>query len=123
MADVLIIDDDAEVRRLIIRILIGAGHTVREAQNGEVGVRMFREARPSLVITDILMPEREGIETIRELRRETPAVPILAISGGCNFDYLTIAMHFGADAKLAKPFSPAELLNLVAELLERSARG
>lgn len=116
MADILIIDDDPSMRRLMIRILTAAGHRVRDAADGKVGLDLFRQARPDLVITDILMPEREGIETICQLRTEAAKPLILAISGGGSL-YLRFATELGASAQLAKPFATAQLLQAVADLL------
>ena len=92
MADILLIDDEAQMRRMIVRVLNAAGHTVREAADGRVGIELFRDAVPALVITDIVMPDMEGIELIRELRRLEPSVPILAISGGGPALYLRAAI-------------------------------
>ena len=73
MAEILVIDDDRQLRRLLSRVLKGAGHTVQEANDGKEGIALFHRTRPALVITDIVMPDTEGIETIQELRREAPA--------------------------------------------------
>jgi len=121
MADILIIDDDRQMRRLLIRVLEGAGHVVYEAENGGDGLALFRRVQPLLVITDLVMPDTEGIETIRELRREAPTIPILAVSGGGPPVYLRAATALGATAALAKPFVAAELLGLVTDLLARAS--
>jgi CheY-like chemotaxis protein len=118
MAGILIIDDDAQMRRLIMRILKSAGHDVHEASNGATGLKCFREMRPTLVVTDIFMPEKEGIETIRLLRQQAPELPILAISGSGLKDYLHFALQLGATAALAKPFSADQLLEMVTRLVE-----
>jgi CheY-like chemotaxis protein len=118
MAQILIIDDDRLMRRLIIRILQGAGHAVCEAEDGRCGVELFRRQQPALVITDIVMPEMEGIETIQLLRHASPTVPIIAISGGSEPIYLRAATELGATASLEKPFTAGELLSLVATLLQ-----
>ena len=117
MAEILIIDDEPQMRRLLTRLLSGAGHTVREATNGKDGIELFGGARPALVITDIVMPGIEGLELIRELRHKDPGVPILAISGGGHPVYLRAATGLGATAALAKPFGSDELLSAVAGLL------
>lgn len=120
MAEILIIDDDRQMRRLLVRILRRASHTVLEAQNGREGIALFRRRRPALVISDIVMPDMEGIETIRELRHADQTVPIIAISGGSKPSlYLRAATRLGATTSLEKPFAPAELIRLVAELLEK----
>src|SRR5579872_2372438 len=103
MAAILLIDDERQMRRLISRILTGAGHAVHEAANGRLGIELFRQVRPALVITDIVMPDMEGIETIRALRADAPSLPILAISGGSHPVYLRAATELGAMAALEKP--------------------
>ena len=112
----LVIDDDAQIRRLMLRILAHAGYRAIEAPNGRLGVALFRTERPAVVVTDILMPEQEGIETIRTMRQEAPTTRIVAVSGGGqdrNMLFLGMAMELGADAVLAKPFHPDELLAAV----------
>ncbi len=119
-AQVLVVEDDAAARRLLARALRGAGLTVIEAENGQRGLDLARSARPSLVITDVLMPDKDGIEFIRELRREDRQTKILATSGGGlagRLDFLEIAIQFGADAILRKPFMIDELLKTVSRLL------
>lgn len=115
MADILVIDDEDALRRLIARILRGAGHAVREAADARQGVAHFDQRTPALLITDIVAPAHEGIETIIELRREMPDIPLLAICGGGVHPQLTKGC--GAVASLAKPFSADELLSAVAKLI------
>lgn len=118
MASILLIDDDALLRETLATVLVSSGHRVVQAGNGREGALLFRAARPDLVITDILMPEREGIETIIALHRERPELPILAMTGnphGAN--YLALAARLGARATLAKPFSAEALLRAVDDLL------
>jgi CheY-like chemotaxis protein len=118
MANILVIDDELAMRRLLSRVLTSAGHTVHEAADGHAGLALFQQVHPALVITDIVMPEMEGIETIRELRRNGSPVPILAISGGAAPPlYLHAATGLGATAALPKPFAPDDLLRAVTELL------
>src|ERR1700733_14793564 len=81
MAKILIIDDDAQIRRMLERALTGVGYEVVEAKDGDDGLKAFAKHRPELVVTDIVMPDREGLETIRELRRLAPHLPVIAISG------------------------------------------
>ena len=85
MATVLVIEDDQEVREFLVAVLSRAGHTVSDACNGRDGVTMFRENPVQVVITDIIMPEKDGIETILDLRREHPQLKVIAISGGGGF--------------------------------------
>jgi CheY-like chemotaxis protein len=124
MVDILIIDDEPQMRRLVTRILKGAGHAVHEAKDGQAGIKLFREVRPLLVITDIVMPDMEGIELIRTLRQEAPNLLILAISGGSNLAlYLRSATALGATAALPKPFAADELLTAVSDLLNHAGQG
>jgi CheY-like chemotaxis protein len=120
MARILVIDDDGQVRGAIRRILERAGHTVVDVADGEAGIRVHRERPTDLIITDIFMPEQDGIETIQQLRREFPGVKIIAISGGDRtrtVDLRTDAELLGASRSLRKPFELTELLKAVNELL------
>lgn len=119
MAKILVIDDDPAVRRATRRVLEAAGHAVAAYENGRGAVRDIAKESPDLLITDIFMPEMEGLETIREARLRQPGLPIIAMSGITfeDRDYLGIAERFGAVATLKKPFRPAELLGLVNRLL------
>ena len=126
MAHILVIDDHTAVRKTIRRALELDGHQVTEAADGVEGMRRFGERPVDLVVTDILMPNREGIETIIELRRANPALPILAVSGGStNSDrdgILASANLLGASRVLAKPFSLGELGATVSALLDAAVR-
>ncbi|RMH02977.1 MAG: response regulator [Nitrospirae bacterium] len=116
MATILVIEDDDQTRHLIREILEQAHHTVIEAKNGDEGIKRFHRAPTDLIITDILMPEKEGLETIRELRREYPGINIIAISGGterAHLNILDIARKLGATQTILKPFSMHTLLNAV----------
>ena len=118
---ILVIDDEQLIRLQIRNALELEGFTVHEAANGNEGLARIAESVPDVVITDILMPDKEGIETILELRRTHPKIRIIAISGGGrtgNKDFLRTAKHLGADRTLAKPFGLAELLRLVREMLD-----
>lgn len=119
MAEILAIDDDAGMRNMLVRVLGASGHSVRAAADGDKGLALFREARPELVIIDIVMPKMEGIEAIRRLRQSAPALPILAISGSGQYGYLRFATELGATASLEKPFGSEALLSLVSSLLAR----
>jgi DNA-binding response OmpR family regulator len=121
MAKILIIDDEASLRQLMRDVLEQAGHQVTDAPNGLVGVEHFKGARFDLVITDIIMPDQEGIETILEIRQHAPDQKIIAISGGGrtrNAEFLAVAKKVGADEILAKPFSLADLRRAVSVCLE-----
>ena len=119
MAEILIIDDEPAIRELLIRVLHKAGHTGYEAGSGDEGIELFHQVHPALVITDIVMPDMEGIELIRELRREAPTLQILAISGGGPPVFLRAATALGATAALEKPFGADQLLPVVEDLLEK----
>ena len=120
MARILVIDDDAQIRELLRVILERAGYEAVTAPDGKVGTRMYREEPADLVITDLIMPQKEGIETIIELRRDFPGVKIIVISGGGTIDaeeYLRMAKTLGAQRIFSKPFGMAEMLEAVQELL------
>ncbi|MFC1661647.1 response regulator [Gemmatimonadota bacterium] len=122
MARILVIDDEDAIRGVLKRILSMAGHEVVEAEDGDVGTRLFEASDFDLVITDLIMPEKEGIETILDLREGHPDVRILVVSGGHSLDKtgsLEDAEALGADASLAKPFSVEELLGAVDALLAK----
>lgn len=121
MARILLIDDDDSVRGMLRLTLTHFGHAVTEARDGREGLGLFQPAGIDLVITDIVMPDKEGLETVRELRKKDPAVKIIAMSGGGRMgkaiDYLPIARRLGAAKVLAKPFSTEVLIATVNELL------
>jgi DNA-binding response OmpR family regulator len=119
---VLIIDDDADVRMLLRELLQGNGYDVTEAENGELGLREFDKILPDVVVTDIVMPDREGISTIMELRKKKTAVKIIAMSGGKSrsTEYLEWARKLGADKALEKPLDLALFLKTIREVTEGS---
>lgn len=118
MPRILLIDDDATVREVIATALIYAGHAVVQADGGRQGAKIFRAEPTDLVITDLVMPDREGLETIMALARERPNVPIIAMSGGMRSPvYLALAAKLGAHRTLAKPFTADALLRVIDELL------
>jgi CheY-like chemotaxis protein len=118
MADILVIEDDNALRSLLITILVDAGYTVREAANGKEGLESAQMNPPQLVITDLVMPEKEGIETIIELRHNFPGTGIIAISGADQGStYLRLAAKLGAQSTLAKPFRREALLRAVESCL------
>ena len=121
MARILIIDDDDQVRKMLRLSLNAAGFDVVEAQDGKAAMKLFhQDPLVDLVITDLIMPEKEGIETIIELRRDFPKVPIIAISGGGLIDpndYLVLAEKLGAQITLEKPFSRKDIIDAVNELI------
>jgi DNA-binding response OmpR family regulator len=120
MKRILVIEDDAAMRRMLHRILADAGYDVQEAADGTAGLTAYRQQRSDLVIADIVMPNTEGLETIRALRRHDATVNIIAISGadrGRADNYLDLAVKFGACRALVKPFSQDEFLTAVSDVL------
>ncbi len=123
MARILIIDDELSMRELLSAMLTEEGYEVVEAPDGDAGMKQFRKSPSDLVITDLIMPEKEGIETIIELRRDFPDVKIIAISGGGIIEaenYLEMARGVGAHRIFEKPFGMTEMLDAVRELLEQA---
>jgi DNA-binding response OmpR family regulator len=117
---VLVIDDEESIRKLISFILKKEGMVVFEAADGNQGLTIAAEHRPDLIITDLLMPEKEGIETIREIRSLFPACVIIAMSGGPNSEsYLSMATCFGAHRMIQKPFNRKVLLDAVSESIQQ----
>jgi CheY-like chemotaxis protein len=120
MASILVIDDDRQFRKYLVQVLTREGHEVREAQDGFAGIESAKAHRPDLVIADILMPERDGLEVIREVKRDSPDSKIIAISGGgsqVHVDFLPAAKKLGATAILYKPIEPEALLKCIEESL------
>lgn len=116
---ILVIDDDPLVRYTLTKILTNHGYDVITAVDGARGYACLGHENPAVVITDMIMPEQEGIETIIRIKRERPEIGIIAISGGGrygNMDFLPMAQSLGADAILAKPFEADELLSRLREL-------
>ncbi|MBM9513427.1 response regulator [Desulfogranum marinum] len=118
---VLVIDDDQQMRKLLRQVMEWAGYEVMEAEDGRAGMKMQQQIQADLVITDLIMPEQEGLETITALKNLYPSVRIIAISGGGRIGpeaYLPAAKELGADRVFSKPFDVKELAQTVKELLE-----
>lgn len=117
---ILVVDDEESVRHLLRQIFESVGYRVQEATNGIEAIEAYNLEPADLVIMDIIMPEKEGIETILELRQMYSNIKIIAISGsGEESPYLMMAKHLGADYILDKPFSPEELIDTVRKLLKK----
>lgn len=117
---ILLIDDNLKIREVLRQILERAGYEVMEATDGREGLSLYRKRQPDLVITDIVMPRKDGLETITDLRIEFPGSKIIAISGGGRLEpkpYLELAKGFGANRLLTKPFGHEEFLKTVQDLL------
>jgi len=121
MVRVLVVDDEELARFAIREILEDAGFEVDEAENGRVGIEKQKAFPFDLIITDIIMPEKEGVEMIIDLKKDFPELKIIAISGGGrtrNLDFLKLSERFGAGQILTKPFTEAQLLESVKKMLD-----
>ncbi|MHB8809867.1 MAG: response regulator [Desulfobulbaceae bacterium] len=117
---VLIIDDDEQIRVLLEQMMHWAGFEVMVAENGKVAMQLQRENPADLVITDLIMPEQEGLETISRLKKDYPGIKIIAISGGGRIGpeaYLPAALELGADKVFSKPFDVQEIVDTVRAML------
>ena len=126
MARILVIDDEKDLRVLVRQALESDGHEVIPATNGAEGLALQRKRPADLVITDIFMPEADGIETIHEIKKDFPRVKVIAMSGGGRASsmlqsVLTTASALGIDAFLRKPFDFSTLLQSVRQVLGQSA--
>jgi DNA-binding response OmpR family regulator len=122
VANILIVDDEEMARAGFRKILAREGYEIQEAQDGEEALRILRRGNVDLCVLDIIMPNKDGIEVLRELRAEDNNLPVLAISGGGHADlglYLRMAKKLGVNATLAKPFGAEELLGVVESLLSK----
>ncbi|HNX00143.1 MAG TPA: response regulator [Candidatus Cloacimonadota bacterium] len=119
MSYILVVDDDTNFRQMLCQTLERAGYRVVEAEDGNVAIKACETEVPGLVITDIIMPEKEGLETIQEIRAKYPEVNIIAMSGGGRISpdsYLPLAKGLGAVKTLQKPFRREEVIKAVQEL-------
>ena len=126
MASILIIDDEDPVREVLRRVLVREGHTVSEAADGKTALRMYAGNPTDLVITDIFMPEMDGIEFLTRVQEAFPEAQVIAISGGGFIgreDVLQDAAQLGAVGILEKPFSVEECLDVVGRALETDGEG
>ena len=120
MARIIVIDDQEPIRRIVRRALEHEGHEVLDASAGEMGVRLLEQHAADVVITDIFMPGQDGILTLRQIRKQFPAVKVIVISGGDSSGLLDLrhdAELLGAVKSLQKPFTAAELVQTVREVL------
>jgi CheY-like chemotaxis protein len=126
MPHVLVIDDEVQIREVLRTVLERVGYSVSEAADGLQGLRIYADGGIDLVVTDIIMPEKGGIDTIMDLRRDFPECKIIAISGGgmCgDVSYLDMAIGVGADRAIGKPFVLDDFLAAVEELIAQAASG
>lgn len=120
MKKILVIDDDELILMTFRNLLKKEGFNVVEAQNGNLGIELYKSENPDLVVTDLLMPDKEGLETISDIRAINPSSKIIAMSSGGNtqnMSFLALAKKLGANRVLQKPFKPAEMLQAVKGLI------
>lgn len=121
--EVLLIDDDAAMRSMLVRAVTRAGYVVHEAADGREGLKILANHPVALVVTDIIMPDMEGVELILRMRKTHPNLPVIAMSGGGRMSpngYLDVARACGATRTLAKPFDIEQLLEWMAEVIAGS---
>ncbi len=122
MARIIVIDDQEPIRRIVRRALAQEGHEVLDASDGEMGIQLLERHAADVVITDIFMPGQDGILTLRQVRKQFPAVKVIVISGGDSTGLLDLrhdAELLGAVKSLQKPFTAAELIQTVRDVLQR----
>lgn len=121
MPRILLIDDDPTIQKVFSQFLTSRGYDVFQAENGRIGLQMMRENRPDLIITDIMMPEMDGLEILLKIRESNDDVPVIAISGGMRalpINFLQQAKLFGAHHVFEKPVPLGVLLEKILDLLE-----
>ncbi len=121
MKKILVVDDDDLIRDLIYEILEPNGYQILLADNGNKALEILDQEEVDLIITDIIMPDKEGIETIIDIKKKLPRAKIIAMSGGGQLDansYLSIAKKLGVKATITKPFDPAKLIRTIEEVLQ-----
>lgn len=120
MTSILLVDDDEQLRTMLSVVLRRAGYEVQVAIDGIEASNLYRSHQTDLIITDLIMPEKEGLEIIRELRKDYPQAKIIAMSGGGRtgtMNYLKVAKAFGAQEVLEKPFPNQEFLEAIRRVL------
>jgi DNA-binding NtrC family response regulator len=123
MKKILIIDDEPHILLMLKKMLERVGYEIDLAANGNEGLELFKKLPSDLVITDIIMPEKEGLETIRAMKRMSPELKIIAMSGGGKVsadNYLEIAKIFGASKVIEKPFTQQDMVSAVEELMKNN---
>jgi len=121
MAHILVVDDEEQIRLMLQQLLERVGHQVTAVANGDEAVKTYRENPVDVIITDLIMPGKEGIETITELKREFPDVKIIAMSGGGRVgpkNYLSLAEKLGAHRTFAKPFDHKKMIEAIDEIVQ-----
>lgn len=124
MAEILIIEDDAIMRNMLVQMMEREGYSVQATENGYEAIKLLNQIPFNLVITDIIMPEKEGLEIIMFLKNKLPTIPVIAISGGARISpetYLNLASKFGAKFTFKKPFDRDEFVMAVKLCLDNEA--
>jgi CheY-like chemotaxis protein len=121
METILVIDDDLYMREILRDLLSLDKYSVISAENGVEGLQKFRELKPALVLTDLIMPEKDGLTFIQEVKEEDPDARIIAVSGSSDMNLITEVVSANVNRVLTKPFDIDELLDAVAELLDAKA--
>lgn len=120
---ILVVDDDDVIRLMIRNIIAKIGSITLEARNGNEAIAVFKQEQPQLIITDILMPDKEGLETIRDIRAIDPKARIIAMSGGGatqNLSFLQLAQKIGVNHVMVKPIKPDELINAIKAIMTKA---
>ena len=120
MTSVLLIDDDVEIRELLHQVLVSLGYDARTTETGAQGLDAFRASPADVVLLDMFMPDRDGLETLRDLRRINPNVRVIAMTGGGTYKNVGIlkpALLLGARKLLYKPVTPTELRDAIEEVM------
>ena len=120
---IVVADDEPGLRLLLAATLTGAGFEVLQAGNGLEAVRLCEGGRVDLLLTDLVMPDHEGLETIRRMRQERPHIPVVAMSGAFDGGFLEVARAMGAAAVIQKPFTPEQVVKVVSRVLDEHASG
>ncbi len=121
MEKILLVDDDDDVRSIIRKMLEKGGYQVIEASNGRQGLKIIEKHLPVAIVTDIIMPDMEGLEFTKTIARQKPELPLIAITGAKNGSYLQVALRLGAASGLYKPFDCNELLAAVEDVLTEAS--
>lgn len=121
MCQVVVIDDDTQVRRQLTQLISNKGYSVKNAPNGKIGLEIVKNKKPVLVITDIIMPEEDGLEVLSKIRVRFPNITTIAISGGSgrlnNFPLLELATKIGADYIFEKPLDDEQIVSVITQIL------
>jgi DNA-binding NtrC family response regulator len=123
MAKILVVDDEDSIRDLLRKSLEKRGYSVSTASNGDEALAVLLQEEIDLLITDLVMPDKEGLEVIREVRKQLPNVKVIAISGGGRVGpvpYLTAAKHLGALRTFSKPISIQEIVSAIDDILDKN---